>query len=90
MPYDVELQRTADRLRQLSPARLLPREREVREVLQAMTDREIPRVDSRAWGDQLLVVGREVPPDLHERIERLLVELRRGFDLMPGGVPATR
>lgn len=78
MTFARELELTADRLRQLSPARLLPQQEAVYSVLDAMTTRVVPRLQPRAWGDQLLLIGREVDSDDFTEAVR---ELRRRFDL---------
>ena len=74
-----ELELTAERLRQLSPARLAPFEEAFYALLARWTDRPVPRIAARAWGDQLLVIGREVAGDEELR------EFRRGLDLTPLG-----
>lgn len=81
MTYDRELELTADRLRQLPSMRLGPAESQVYEVLDAMTERLVPRLRPLAWGDQLLVVGRDVPGELRPLLVEPLRDLRRRFDL---------
>ncbi len=82
MSFLVELDRTAQRLRQLPEPRLLAHEEKYAQVLAAIADRPVPRVEPRAWGDQLLVVGRACPPDRAEAHVGRLIELRRCFDLV--------
>lgn len=65
----------------LPAVRLDPAEAAFREVLEAMTARVVPRLQPRAWGDQLLVVGREVSEDAQGDLIEALKDLRRGFDL---------
>lgn len=85
LTYDEELGRTADRLRQLSEVRLSNGEDRVRSVLEAMTERPVPRLEPRAWGDQLVVIGREVPMAERDAFCQVLIDLRRSFDITPGG-----
>jgi hypothetical protein len=79
--YERELQLTAERVRQLPPARREPRESQVYAVLEAMTPRPVPRLRSLAWGDQLWVIGRDVPDEARAGLIEVLRELRRGCDL---------
>lgn len=84
MNYRDELQRTADRLRQLSPARLAPREQEFYDLLAHFTDRRVPRISPHAWGDQLSVIGADVGSSAQSELAEMLVGFRRGLDLVPG------
>jgi hypothetical protein len=79
--YEVELERTAERVRQLSAARLAPHREEFRALLALMTDRHIPQLQEHGWGDQLLVVGRDVPPAEREVLVAQLTRFRRSLDL---------
>lgn len=82
MNYDDELSRTADRLRQLSPARLPAHEQSFAQLLADLAGRPVPRIEPRAWGDQLLVVGRQAPA---ERMDaEALRDFRRSLDLSVG------
>ncbi len=84
MSYLVELDRTAQRLRQLPDSRLLAHEEQYTQVLAMMAQRPVPRIEPRAWGDQLLVVGRQCCPaaGADDWVEPLIA-LRRCFDLVP-------
>lgn len=84
MTYERELDRTVERLRQLSDARLVPHQQEFAALLARLTDRRVPQVQPRAWGDQLLVIGRDVPAGLQETAGTALVDFRRSLDLQPG------
>jgi len=77
--FERELELTVDRLRHLSPARLEPAREAVYEVLDAMTARDVPRLASHAWGDQLLLIGRDVSDQ--QVFVAPLRDLRRRFDL---------
>lgn len=79
MTFERELELTVERLRHLPPARLEPARDAVYGVLDAMTWRDVPRLQSHAWGDQLQVIGRDVVDG--QVLVPLLRELRRGFDL---------
>ena len=81
MNYETELGRTADRLRQLTDARLLAHTERFYALLAVLAGREVPQVDPRAWADQLLVVGREVPEPRRAGTAVLLTDFRRGLDL---------
>lgn len=81
MTYERELELTADRLRQLSDARLRPQQAAVYAVLAAMTDRAVPVLEPHVWGDQIAVIGREVPEAVRPQVSAQLRELRRRFDL---------
>lgn len=83
MTYDVELRRTVDRLHQLSQARLSPHRDDFQTLLAAMTDRVVPNLKPHAWADQLTVIGRDVEPQRHGEVARMLRQFRRGFDLLP-------
>lgn len=83
MTYSVELTRTAERLQQLSEARLVTQERPFLELLSSMTSRPVPRVAPRAWADQLTVIGREVRAEDQPALVEDLIEFRRSFDLLP-------
>ena len=83
MSYERELEMTCDRLRQLPPARLRAEEQNYRRVLHDMAGRPVPEIAPQAWGDQLYVVGLEVPEGRQERLRDELVALRRAFDLLP-------
>ena len=83
MTYERELDRTVERLRQLSQARLAPHQQEFSALLTGLTERRVPQVQPRAWGDQLLVIGREAPQELQEPAEAALVHFRRSLDLHP-------
>lgn len=74
-----ELELTVDRLRHLTEARLAPHEEAFYRLLGTMTDRPVPRIAPRAWGDQLLVIGRGSADDAPLR------EFRRSLDLSPLG-----
>lgn len=82
MTYRRELRLTAQRLRQLTEQRLMGHSQAVRDLLAEMTDRPVPELPPHAWGDQLAVIGGEVPPDAQEDLIAKLVALRRGFDLL--------
>lgn len=84
MTYERELERTVERLRQLSQARLLTHEQAFADLLAALTERPVPRLAPRAWGDQLQVIGREVPEVQQGPACGLLVGFRRALDLQPG------
>ena len=89
------VERLADRLGHLSPRRLEPVEADVRKHLgelaalalaaQGEPARALPPVASRAWGDQLTVLGRDLVDGLRRRPDpvpaarahAVLVELRR-------------
>lgn len=81
MTYERQLELTADRLRQLPASRLISAQEQVYSVLEMMTDRPVPQLRPVGWADQLLVIGREVPVGRRESLGRLLLELRRGFDV---------
>jgi len=83
MNYERELELTVERLRQLPPARLQAEKQNYRRVLRDMAGRPAPEVAPQAWGDQLWVIGSEVPEDRRERLLEDLVALRRAFDLLP-------
>lgn len=83
MTYEQELELTAERMRGLSPPRLQAHEDAFRHTLAMLTDRKVPVVAPRAWGDQLSVIGREVPVQRREGLVSTLVALRRSFDLLP-------
>lgn len=83
MSYERELEMTAERLRQLPPARLRIEKRAFRRVLREMTRRPVPDIAPQAWGDQLWVIGGEVPEDRREALVEDLISLRRAFDLLP-------
>ena len=83
MSYERELEMTADRLRQLPPARLQSEKQTYRRVLREMARRPVPDIAPQAWGDQLWVIGSEVLEDRRERLVEDLVMLRRAFDLLP-------
>ncbi|MEZ5185317.1 MAG: hypothetical protein R2720_06205 [Candidatus Nanopelagicales bacterium] len=83
MSYEVELARTAERLRQLSEARLRAREQAFAELLSVMTDRPVPRLHPRAWADQMTVIGREVVGQDQPAVSERLITFRRSFDLFP-------
>lgn len=85
MSYHDELERTADRLRQLSGARLSGQADRFADLLAAMTERSVPRIEPYAWGDQLLVIGQDVDPERAAQLVDRLVAFRRGLDLTPGG-----
>ncbi len=79
MTFQRELELTVERLRHLSPARLEPAREVVYEVLETMTARDVPRLASHAWGDQLWLIGRDVSD--HQAFVPVLRDLRRRFDL---------
>jgi hypothetical protein len=81
--YERELEMTADRLRQLPPARLRAEKQTYRRVLREMARRPVPEIAPQAWGDQLWVIGLEVPEDRRDVLLDDLVALRRAFDLLP-------
>lgn len=81
MTYERQLELTVDRLRQLPAARLAGAEEQVYALLESMTPRAVPRLRPLGWGDQLLVIGREVPPESRATLEEALRDLRRAFDL---------
>jgi hypothetical protein len=81
--FDRELELTAERLRLLPAVRLLPAEQRFRHVLALCTERAVPRIAPHAWGDQLLVVGREVEPGRHGAVAEVLRDLRRSLDITP-------
>lgn len=83
MSYERELEMTADRLRQVPPARLRSEKQTYRRVLREMARRPVPDIAPQAWGDQLWVIGIEVPEDRREGLLDDLVSLRRAFDLLP-------
>lgn len=83
MTYQRELLRTTERLRQLPDVRLRQQEQAFRSVLAVMTDRPLPVLAPYAWGDQLWLVGREVPEPEQPALLALLVDLRRSFDVLP-------
>ncbi len=83
MSYERELEMTADRLRQVAPARLRSEKQMYRRVLREMARRPVPDIAPQAWGDQLYVIGLEVPEDRREGLLEELVALRRAFDLLP-------
>ena len=71
-----ELELTADRLRHLPAARLAPHEQDFYTLLAGLTDRPVPRLAARAWGDQLLLIGRDAP----EAVDAVR-EFRRSLDM---------
>jgi hypothetical protein len=79
----MQVLRTADRLRQLSPERLAPREEDFYALLETMTERRVPRVQVHGWSDQLIVIGNDAPLDRQEALADELIEFRRSFDLLP-------
>lgn len=81
MTYARELELTADRLRRLPAVRLAGAEAQVYELLESMTVRPVPRLRPLAWGDQLWVIGQEVPDANRDALVGQLRDLRRGFDL---------
>ncbi len=83
MSYERELDTTADRLRQLPPARLQSEKQTYRRVLREMARRPVPDIAPQEWGDQLWVIGIDVPDDRREGLLDDLVALRRAFDLLP-------
>jgi hypothetical protein len=83
MTYAREVELTAERLRHLSPARLLPAEGRLHHLLGLMTDRPVPRLAPQAWGDQLAVIAREVPEAAREALVPVVREFRRSLDLTP-------
>mgnify|MGYP003501477321 CR=1 FL=1 len=83
MSYERELEMTADRLRQLPPTRLRIEKQAYRRVLREMTGRPVPDIAPQAWGEQLGVIGSEVPEDRREALVDDLISLRRAFDLLP-------
>ena len=83
MSYERELEMTADRLRQLPPGRLRIEKEAYRRLLREMTRRPVPDIAPQAWGDQLWVIGSEVPEDRRETLVDDLISLRRAFDLLP-------
>ncbi|MFN8184762.1 MAG: hypothetical protein U0R23_10100 [Candidatus Nanopelagicales bacterium] len=83
MSYERELEMTADRLRQLPPARLRIEKEAYRRLLREMTRRPVPDIAPQAWGDQLWVIGCEIPEDRREALVDDLISLRRAFDLLP-------
>lgn len=83
MTYEQELGLTADRMRGLSDSRLQAHEETFRQTLELLTDRPVPYLRPRAWGDQLVVIGREVPAQRKPELVSALVTLRRCFDLLP-------
>jgi hypothetical protein len=85
--YERELELTAERLRQLPAARLVAGEVRFYGLVDRMTTRRVPRLQPRAWGDQLLLIGGEVPPGPAEDFTGDLVELRRSFDITPSQGP---
>jgi hypothetical protein len=83
MTFEEELDLTADRMRGLSPSRLQAQEEAFRRTLALLTDRPVQHLEPRAWGDQLAVIGREVPAHRRSELVPALVALRRCFDLLP-------
>ncbi len=83
MTYEQELQRTAERMRTLSEPRLRAQQGRFRALLAAMTERRVPELAPRAWGDQLLVIGRDLGEERGAQVVPALVALRRSFDLLP-------
>ena len=81
MTYEHQLDLTSDRLRQLPESRLRSHEDAVYALLDRMTERAVPRLLPRGWGDQILVIGREVPLPRRDGFVVPLRELRRRFDL---------
>jgi hypothetical protein len=89
--------RVAERLGHLPPSRLAPVEDDVRAALvelaalalaaQGEPARSLPSVASRAWGDQLSVLGHDLVEGLHRRPDpvlarrahAVLVRLRRAL-----------
>ena len=84
MSYLRELELTAERLRQLPATRLVGGEVRFYALVDRMTQRAVPRLRPVAWGDQLLVIGRDVPRGTAEALVGDVVELRRSFDITPG------
>jgi hypothetical protein len=82
MDYERELLLTVQRLRGLPDVRLLPAGERFQELLGRMTDRPVPRLRPSAWGDQLWLIGRDVPARDRGALAPQLVELRRSFDLV--------
>lgn len=82
MTYLEQLRLTAERLSQLPDSRLLAHEAQYGQVLEALSDRPVPRVLPRAWADQLWVVGRDLTDPCDDVID-MLIELRRCFDIVP-------
>ena len=74
-----EVELTADRLRQLSDARLAAHAEAVYALLEGMTERDVPRLSPRAWADQLLLISGEV--DGGQEFVEPVRQLRRRFDL---------
>lgn len=83
MKYETQVQRTADRLRHLSRQRLAPRTEDFYALLEAMTDRRVPRVGAHGWADQLIVIGGDAPSDRRDALANELITFRRSFDLGP-------
>ncbi len=83
MNYETQVQRTADRLRHLSPQRLAPRAEEFYALLETMTDRRVPRVAAHGWADQLIVIGGDAPTARRDALSDELIAFRRSFDLVP-------
>jgi hypothetical protein len=81
--YERELEMTADRLRQLPPARLQLGEADVPAGAAGDGPPPVPDIAPQAWGDQLWVIGIDVPEDRREGLLDDLVALRRAFDLLP-------
>jgi hypothetical protein len=81
--YEIQVQRTADRLRQLSSERLAPRAEDFYALLMTMTDRCVPRVAVHGWADQLVVIGGDAPSARREALVDELIAFRRSFDLVP-------
>lgn len=84
MTYERELERTVERLRQLSDSRLSSHEEQFAALLGNLTDRPVPRLQPWGWADQLLVIGREVPDEDQGAAGAQLIEFRRTFDLTVG------
>lgn len=84
MSFAREVELTAERLRHLPEPRLLAAEGRFRKVLAALTPRPVPRLAPRAWGDQLLVIAREVPEEKQATLLPVLREFRRSLDLAVG------
>ncbi|MEI2643537.1 MAG: hypothetical protein U0R28_09430 [Candidatus Nanopelagicales bacterium] len=78
MTGDLEL--TVERLRQLPDARLAPHEEAFYALLGQLTQRPVPRLAPRAWGDQLWLIGREAGG-----FDEQLRGFRRSLDISPLG-----
>lgn len=81
MSFDRQIALTVQRLRELSPARLAGSEVAFYDLLEALAGQPVPRIDVRAWADQLTVVS----GDAVLRDDQRVLAFRRSLDVqIPG------